>query len=68
MHELEYPHLARMARDYLAIPASSVPVERIFSGGTDLITPTRCRLSEDTIKYCMCLKSWWKGILEDTHM
>ena len=68
MHELEYPHLARMARDYLAIPASSVPVERIFSGGTDLITPTRSRLSEDTIKYCMCLKSWWKGILEDTHM
>jgi len=68
MHELEYPHLARMARDYLAIPASSVPVERIFSGGTDLITPTRDRLSEDIIKYCMCLKSRWKGILEDTHM
>lgn len=49
-----------MARDYLAIPATSVPVERAFSCGTDLITPTRCRLSDDTIRACMCLKSWWK--------
>lgn len=68
MHELEYPHLAKMAKDYLAIPASSVPVERIFSGGTDLITPTRCSLSADTIRYCMCLKYWWKGILKDANI
>ncbi|CAJ0650780.1 14819_t:CDS:2 [Entrophospora sp. SA101] len=31
-----------MARNYLAISASSIPVERIFSGGTGLITSTRC--------------------------
>ncbi|CAB4461245.1 unnamed protein product [Rhizophagus irregularis] len=31
-HEATYPHLAKMARDYLAIPGTSVPVERIFSG------------------------------------
>ncbi|CAJ0870718.1 2463_t:CDS:2 [Entrophospora sp. SA101] len=34
-----------MARNYLAISASSIPVERIFSGGTGLITSTRCSLS-----------------------
>ncbi|CAJ0883449.1 9889_t:CDS:10, partial [Entrophospora sp. SA101] len=49
-HESEYPHLALMARDYLAIPATSVPVERIFSGGTDLVTATRCSLSASTIR------------------
>ncbi|CAJ0749910.1 1008_t:CDS:2, partial [Entrophospora sp. SA101] len=60
-HESEYPHLALMARDYLAIPATSMPVERIFSGGTDLVTATRCSLSASTIRACMCLRYWWKG-------
>jgi hAT family C-terminal dimerisation region/Domain of unknown function (DUF4413) len=54
----EYPCLARIARDYLAIPATSVPAERVFSGGADLITKKRGSLNEDTIQACMCLKSW----------
>ena len=40
--------------------ATSVPVERIFSGGTDLISIKRCGLKANTIRACMCLKSWWK--------
>jgi hypothetical protein len=55
-----YPCLAAMARDYLAIPATSAPVERVFSGGTDLVQPKRGSLSEDAIQACMCLKSWLK--------
>jgi hypothetical protein len=54
----EYPCLARIARDYLAIPATSAPAERVFSGGADLITKKRGSLSEDTIRACMCLNSW----------
>ena len=41
--------------------ATSVPIERVFSGGTDLITSKRCSLSTDVVRACMCLKSWWKG-------
>jgi len=40
--------------------ATSVPIERAFSGGTDLVTARRCNLSAETIQACMCLKSWWK--------
>ena len=39
--------------------ATSVPVERVFSGGADLIAPKRCSLGGDVIRACMCLKSWW---------
>ena len=57
-HACEYPCLARIARDYLAIPATSAPAERVFSGGADLVTKKRGSLSEDSIKACVCLKSW----------
>ena len=35
-------------------------VERVFSGGGDLITKRRCSLKKDTIRACMCLKDWIK--------
>jgi hAT family C-terminal dimerisation region len=59
-NESEYPCLAAMARDYLGIPATSAPIERVFSTGADLVHPKRNGLSEDTIKTVMCLKSWLK--------
>jgi hAT family C-terminal dimerisation region/BED zinc finger len=55
---LLYPHLAEMARDYLAIPATCASVERAFSGGADVVQQKRCTLNGDTIRACMCLKSW----------
>jgi len=54
----KYPRLARIARDYLAIPATSAPAERVFSGGADLVSKKRGSLSEDAIRACMCLNSW----------
>jgi hypothetical protein len=53
-----YPCLAAMARDYLAIPATSVPVECIFSAGADLVQPKRGALNKESIQACMCLGSW----------
>ena len=55
---LLYPHLAEMARDYLAIPATCASVERAFSGCADVVKKKRCALNDDTIRACMCLKSW----------
>ncbi|ODQ73441.1 hypothetical protein LIPSTDRAFT_103977 [Lipomyces starkeyi NRRL Y-11557] len=58
----QYPRIAGMARDFLAIPASSVPSERVFSIGGNLITAKRTRLGDKTIEASMCLKSWgWAG-------
>lgn len=39
---------------------TSVPVERIFSGGTDLITDKRSSLKQETIQVLMCLRNWIK--------
>ena len=51
----DYPCLARVARNYLAIPATSVPAERAFSTGADLVTKKRGSLDENTIRACMWL-------------
>jgi hAT family C-terminal dimerisation region len=55
-----YPHLSEIARDYLAIPATSASVERAFSCGADIVDDKRGALNGDTIKACLCLKSWLK--------
>ncbi len=44
-----------MARDYLAVPGTSSPSERAFSGGRQLITDFRCSLKGVTITACMLL-------------
>lgn len=69
--QTELPQMTRMARDVLPVQGSSVPVERDFSMGADLIVPTRCSLKHNTIRAVMCLKSWLKnlsetGIIEQT--
>jgi hypothetical protein len=50
-----------MARDYMAIPATSVSVERIFSYSGNLITKKRNNLVSNTIRACMCLENWLKN-------
>ena len=48
-----------MARDYLAIPASSVPSEQVFSRAGDIISKKRNHLEGVTIAVLMCLQSWF---------
>ena len=54
----KYPILAKMAADYLAIPASSVPVECVFSDAKNLVSFKRKKLQAKSIKAIMCLNSW----------
>lgn len=59
----ESPILARMARDYGSILATSVPSESVFSIAGLILTKRRNRLVPATMEILMCLKSW--GLLDD---
>lgn len=58
----EFPNVCNMARDHLAVQSGSVAVERDFAMGVDVVTATRCSLLPETIRACMCLKSWLKNL------
>ncbi|EPQ50068.1 hypothetical protein GLOTRDRAFT_21677, partial [Gloeophyllum trabeum ATCC 11539] len=53
-----YPHLSRMALDYLSIPATSTAVEHIFSQGRQLLHFTRNCLGPGFFRAILCLGSW----------
>jgi hAT family C-terminal dimerisation region/Domain of unknown function (DUF4413) len=59
-HKTQYPLLEKIARDYICIPATSVPSEQAFSKSGELINKKRNRLSDYAIEICMCLNSWIK--------
>jgi len=55
-NQINYPHLARMARDTLSVPASGCTVERVFSISGRLSVWQRNRLNADTISHAMMYK------------
>jgi len=55
-HRDEFPILSTLACQYLAIPASSAPVERIFSSAGKIFRPERCRLSDGTFQDLMLIR------------
>jgi hypothetical protein len=54
-HKGEYPQMAAAARDYLAIPASEVAVERLFNKGRDLLAVRRHSMSAETMRMLMLM-------------
>lgn len=50
------PTLYKLAYRVLSVPASSAPVERIFSRGGIIMRPHRARLSSDMLSMLMFLK------------
>ena len=61
MSSATYPILARMARDILAIPASSVASESAFSSGERIINDYRSRLSSEIVEALVCLQDWLRA-------
>ena len=51
MHEKEFPVCAKMARDILAIPASSAECERIFSAARNISNWNQGRTSKTTLRH-----------------
>jgi hypothetical protein len=74
-HESTFPTLAKMARDFLAIPATGVGVERLFNSARDVCHYRRGRLLPDTIHAIMIqmctdrfnLKQEYARIAEDVN-
>ena len=52
-----------MARDYLAILATSAASEYVFSVGSDIITKKRNRLGVGNTRRLLCL--WDQGVLKE---
>lgn len=54
----KYPTLQAIARDFLAIPVSTVASEFAFSTSGRLVSPYRSRLHPDTLEALMYAQSW----------
>jgi hypothetical protein len=50
-----------MARDFLAVSGTGVPIERFFSSGPDLLSPRRKSMKGATTRICMRLRPWLKS-------
>jgi hypothetical protein len=62
----EYPILASMAKDALAVPASTVASESAFSTGRRVISDFRSRLTPDTAEALICLQDWFRTSSESS--
>ena len=48
-YDVNFPNLSQVARRYLAIPATTAPVERLFSVTGQVVTVKRNRLCPETV-------------------
>ena len=56
-----YPILSLMARDFLAIPVSTVSSESVFSAAGRILGEHRTSLSPETLEALICSINWLIG-------
>ena len=54
----KYPTLAKMARDLLAVPVTSVASESMFSAGGRVLTTHRASLDPEAVEALLCVSDW----------
>jgi hAT family C-terminal dimerisation region len=64
-HAQVYPTLTHIALDVLPVAASSVPCERLLSGGQQIATDCRTRLGSDRFEQLQILKFGWRKSIVD---
>lgn len=55
-NENQYPNLSKLAKRYLAVQATSVASERVFSTAGDIVTSQRAALSTENVDILIFLK------------
>ena len=63
----KYPILDRMARKYLAIPAASAAVERMFSYTGNKVGKKNCNLGDEVLLSMLLIRSIKKFCLLDSN-
>ncbi|XP_012573533.1 zinc finger BED domain-containing protein DAYSLEEPER isoform X1 [Cicer arietinum] len=58
INSARYPRLSVMARDFLAVQATSVVPEELFCGKGDEIDKQRFCMQHDSTQAILCIKSW----------
>ena len=67
VHVVNFPIIAQMAQDYLAIPTTSVMVEQVFSKSCHICSNLHSLLKEKTITMALLTKVWiWNGLFDMT--
>ncbi|KAJ3696878.1 hypothetical protein LUZ61_000583 [Rhynchospora tenuis] len=57
----KYPIMAKMARDILAVPISTVASESTFSIAGRTLSPVRSSLSDESLEALMCAQDWLRA-------
>ncbi|KAJ3685855.1 hypothetical protein LUZ61_015019 [Rhynchospora tenuis] len=62
----KYPIMARLARDILAIPISTVASESTFSTTDRILSPIRSSLNDDSLEALVCAHDWLRASVIET--
>ena len=63
-YAVRFPYLSRLARRYLAMPATSASVERLFSVAGQVVSAKRARLDPSTVTLLVFLHEAIPGGIE----